>query len=151
MIRHLRKKSSVITYEYPFNERVRTYLRLEQLFDRVFSLIEDTEVIEHHFALTTMFEIMDVGARADLKFDVMKDLARCSGRLFTPARARFARWMLLASRCARCGGGIQKRARPSSNRPASSDWLCCRADNSIPSILMNSLVPQPMAALDCGI
>ena len=66
----------MITYEYPFNERVRTYLRLEQLFDRVFSLIEDTEVIEHHFALTTMFEIMDVGARADLKSDVMKDLER---------------------------------------------------------------------------
>ena len=66
----------MITYEYPFNERVRTYLRLEHLFDRVFSLIEDTEVIEHHFALTTLFEIMDVGARADLKSDVMKDLER---------------------------------------------------------------------------
>ncbi len=66
----------MITYEYPFNERVRTYLRLEQLFDRVFTLIEDTEVIEHHFALTTLFEIMDVGARADLKSDVMKDLER---------------------------------------------------------------------------
>ena len=71
----------MITYEYPFNERVRTYLRLEQLFDRVFSLIEDTEVIEHHFALTTMFEIMDVASRADLKSDLLKELERHRGLL----------------------------------------------------------------------
>jgi cell division protein ZapD len=32
--------------------------------------------VDHHFALATIFEVMDVGARADLKSDVMKDLDR---------------------------------------------------------------------------
>lgn len=64
----------MILYEYPFNERIRTYLRLEHLFLRLTELVSRTSAVDHHFALTTIFEIMDVGARADLKSDVLKDL-----------------------------------------------------------------------------
>jgi cell division protein ZapD len=32
--------------------------------------------VDHHFALATMFEIMDVASRADLKSDLLKDLER---------------------------------------------------------------------------
>lgn len=64
----------MILYEYPFNERIRTYLRLEHLFLRLTELVSRDQPIDHHFALTTIFEIMDVGARADLKSDVLKDL-----------------------------------------------------------------------------
>ena len=67
---------SVILYEYPFNERIRTYLRLELLFRRLGELIARTEALDHHFALTTIFEIMDVAARADLKSDVLKDIEK---------------------------------------------------------------------------
>ena len=66
----------MILYEYPFNERVRTYLRLEQLFVRLAELVEREQPLDHHFALATIFEVMDVGARADLKSDVLKDLDR---------------------------------------------------------------------------
>jgi cell division protein ZapD len=66
----------VILYEYPFNERIRTYLRLEQLFRRLALLMARDQPIDHHHALATLFEIMDVGARADLKSDVMKDLEK---------------------------------------------------------------------------
>ena len=68
--------TAVILYEYPFNERVRTYLRLEHLFLRLGDLAERQEPLDHHFAITTIFEIMDVGARADLKTDVLKDLEK---------------------------------------------------------------------------
>ena len=64
----------MILYEYPFNERLRTYLRLEQLFRRLGELIPRAHPLDHHFALVTIFEIMDVAARADLKTDVLKDL-----------------------------------------------------------------------------
>ncbi len=64
----------MILYEYPFNERIRTYLRLEHLFLRLTELVARDSALDHHFALTTLFEIMDVGARADLKSDVLKDL-----------------------------------------------------------------------------
>jgi cell division protein ZapD len=66
----------VILYEYPFNERIRTYLRLEHLFLRLGQLIVRTTAIDHHYALTTIFEIMDVATRADLKSDVLKDLEK---------------------------------------------------------------------------
>ncbi|PWW48599.1 cell division protein ZapD [Melaminivora alkalimesophila] len=66
----------MILYEYPFNERLRTYLRLEHLFRRLGELMGRTHPMDHHFALVTIFEIMDVAARADLKSDVLKDLEK---------------------------------------------------------------------------
>jgi len=66
----------VILYEYPFNERIRTYLRLEHLFRRLGELISRSHPLDHHYALATIFEVMDVAARADLKSDVLKDLER---------------------------------------------------------------------------
>ena len=64
----------MILYEYPFNERIRTYLRLEQLFRRLGTLSQRESALDHHYAITTIFEVMDVGASADLKSDVLKDL-----------------------------------------------------------------------------
>ncbi|MGZ5240296.1 MAG: cell division protein ZapD [Caldimonas sp.] len=64
----------MILYEYPFNESIRTMLRLEHLFDRLGQLIERDAPVDHHYALATIFEIMDVGSRADLKSDLLKEL-----------------------------------------------------------------------------
>ena len=66
----------MILYEYPFNERVRTYLRLEHLFARLGQLLERDEALDHHFVFVTMFEIIEVAARAELKSDVLKDLEK---------------------------------------------------------------------------
>ena len=66
----------MILYEYPFNERIRTYLRLEHLFRRLGELAGREHPIDHHYAITTIFEIMDVAARADLKTDALKDLEK---------------------------------------------------------------------------
>jgi cell division protein ZapD len=49
-------------------------LRLEHLFLRLSELMSREDPLDHHFAIATMFEVMDVGARADLKSDVLKDL-----------------------------------------------------------------------------
>jgi cell division protein ZapD len=66
----------LVLYEYPFNESIRTMLRLEHLFDRLGRLLPRDEAVDHHYALATLFEIMDVSSRADLKSDVLKDLER---------------------------------------------------------------------------
>ncbi|KQT08879.1 cell division protein ZapD [Ramlibacter sp. Leaf400] len=71
----------MILYEYPFNERIRTYLRLEHLFRRLGELVPRDHPLDHHYALATIFEVMDVAARADLKSDVMKDLEKQKGIL----------------------------------------------------------------------
>lgn len=66
----------MILYEYPLNEGVRTLLRLETLFDRLGQLLTRSEALDHHFAIATLFELMEVAARADLKTDLLKDLER---------------------------------------------------------------------------
>ena len=66
----------MILYEHPFNERIRTYLRLEYLLGRFEKLLLRSADVDHHFALTTLFEIIDVGGRSDLKSDILKELER---------------------------------------------------------------------------
>ncbi len=66
----------VILYEYPLHERVRTLLRLEHLFRRVDVLQQSALAEHHHFALITLFELMDVAARQDLKSEILKELER---------------------------------------------------------------------------
>ncbi len=66
----------MITYEYPFNERVRTLLRLEDLFDKSAYFVQAEGPLEHHTALVTLFEILEVASRADLKMDLIQELER---------------------------------------------------------------------------
>ena len=67
---------NVITYEYPFNERIRTLLRLEDLFDKAAYFIQQEGYREHHAVLLSLFEILDVAGRADLKMDLIQELER---------------------------------------------------------------------------
>ena len=71
----------MVLYEYPFNESMRTMLRLEHLFDRLGQLLPRDAAVDHHFALVTIFEIIEVAARADLKSDVLKELERHKAQL----------------------------------------------------------------------
>ena len=66
----------MILYEYPLNERTRTYLRLQHLFARFNQLSQRSEALDHHYALTTMFEIMEVASRSELKSEILKDIER---------------------------------------------------------------------------
>ena len=66
----------MITYEYPFNERIRTLLRLEDLFDRARFFLARQDALDHHVALLTLFEILEVASRADLKSDLLQELER---------------------------------------------------------------------------
>ena len=72
---------ALVLYEYPFTEGIRTVLRLEHLFDRLGQLVARDAPVDHHFALATIFEIMDVASRADLKSDVLKELERHRAQL----------------------------------------------------------------------
>jgi cell division protein ZapD len=66
----------VITFEYPLNERIRTLLRLEDLFERTSFFLARQDSHDHHIALVTMFEILEVASRADLKSDLLQELER---------------------------------------------------------------------------
>ncbi|PSB92423.1 cell division protein ZapD [Candidatus Pandoraea novymonadis] len=66
----------MILYEYPLNERIRTLLRLEELFQHFTFFIAQNQPLNHHTALIKLFEIADIAGRSDLKTDLIKELDR---------------------------------------------------------------------------
>lgn len=67
---------TVICYELPLTEQIRTLLRLEDLFNKVDFFAKRTTANEHHAALVALFEILDVTSRADIKSDLLQELER---------------------------------------------------------------------------
>jgi cell division protein ZapD len=66
----------VISYEYPLSERIRTLLRLDDLYERAQYFTTKNGAQEHHVALLSVFEILEVAGRADLKSDLLQELDR---------------------------------------------------------------------------
>jgi cell division protein ZapD len=75
----------VIRYEHPLNERIRTLMRLEDLYARALFFADAESPQAHHAALLALFEITDVAARADLKTDILQELER-QRQLLAPLR-----------------------------------------------------------------
>ena len=67
---------SVIRYEHPLNERIRTLMRLEDLYRRAEFFAAQVEPADHHAALSVLFEITDVAARAGRTDDRREELER---------------------------------------------------------------------------
>lgn len=67
---------SLLQYEYPLNERIRALLRLEDLFDRFHLFSSRDTSQDHHVALLTLFEILEVTARGDLRSDLLQEFER---------------------------------------------------------------------------
>lgn len=63
-----------IIYEHPLNEQIRTYLRLENLFNLQFELRESELVSSHLCALQNLWEILDCLDRGDIKGEILKEL-----------------------------------------------------------------------------
>lgn len=66
----------MICYEYPLSERIRTMLRLEDLCDKVQHFASNSHSADHHVALLSLFEILEVASRADVKSDLLLELDR---------------------------------------------------------------------------
>jgi cell division protein ZapD len=65
-----------VIYEQPLNERVRTFLRLDFLFNEFFSRLEGPSQWDSRNALTSLLDILNIFNRTDLKTEVMKELER---------------------------------------------------------------------------
>jgi cell division protein ZapD len=126
----------VILYEYPLHERIRTYLRLEHLSLRLHQLASRMDALDHHFALVTLFEMIDVAARADLKSDLLKDLDRQKHTLEAyrgnPAIAEEALESVIAE-LEQCHDALTSQAGKAGQALAENDWLMgIRSRISIP-------------------
>lgn len=61
-------------YEFPLNEKVRTYLRLEQLFKQLVQVNLATEDWQYINFFNSLFTLLDLLERLDLRVDVLKDI-----------------------------------------------------------------------------
>jgi cell division protein ZapD len=66
----------VASYEFPFNEKIRTLLRLEDLFSKVLLNIKSEHSSHHHNAIVSFFQILDIVDRNDLKAELLQELDR---------------------------------------------------------------------------
>jgi cell division protein ZapD len=64
------------SYDYPFNERIRTLLRVEDLFAKVLHSLAAGHEYHHHCALLTLLQILDVVDRSELKSELLQELDR---------------------------------------------------------------------------
>ena len=76
----------MIRYEHPLNERIRTLMRLRIFYHRAQFFAAQVDPLDHHAALSVLFEITDVAARADLKTDLLQELER-QKQLLLPLRS----------------------------------------------------------------
>ncbi len=72
-----------ITYEHPLNERVRTFLRIEHLLDKVDYLTNQMNEWEVRSALEALIDIVDFLTRTDIKNELIKELEKSSNKLTT--------------------------------------------------------------------
>lgn len=65
-----------ITYEFPLNERIRVFIRLEQLFQQFKHFSTGATVADKRAAITVLLDIMSIIRRNDLKSELLKELDR---------------------------------------------------------------------------
>jgi cell division protein ZapD len=73
--------NNTITYEFPLNERIRVFIRLEQLFKQFFLLSLGESVAEKRAAITVILDLMTLFKRNDLKSELLKELDRQASNL----------------------------------------------------------------------
>lgn len=66
----------MIKYEFPLNERIRRFIRLEQLFSKTQSATLSSQKYSEFNTFERIFELMQTASRTDLKVDLMQEVER---------------------------------------------------------------------------
>jgi len=78
---------SSILYEHPLNERIRNYLKLEQLFCQVDASANKELTQSHLVFFNALFAIFDTLERNDIRGDLIKDLEKLEQNLVVWSKA----------------------------------------------------------------
>lgn len=73
--------NTTITYEFPLNERIRVFIRLEQLFQQFCHFSAGATATDKRAALNVLLDIIMIFNRNDLKSEVLKELDRVAKTL----------------------------------------------------------------------
>lgn len=73
--------STLIIFEHPLNERIRTFLRLEHLFRQLDYFIQHEDPRSSRCAVGALLDIVAVTARADVRNEIAKEIERLIANL----------------------------------------------------------------------
>ena len=68
--------TNTITYEFPLSERIRVFIRLEQLFQQFSHFLAGQTVADKRAAINVLLDITLILRRNDLKSEILKELER---------------------------------------------------------------------------
>lgn len=68
--------NTAITYEFPLNERIRMFIRIEQLFIQLQHFLAGASVIDKRAAIKALQDILLILSRNDLKSEILKEIDR---------------------------------------------------------------------------
>ena len=72
---------NTIIYEQPLNERIRTFLRLEYLFDTFSERLESDSIQNTRDGISTLIDISELLSRFDVKSEIIKELEKHGSHL----------------------------------------------------------------------
>lgn len=78
--------SDLIHYEFPLNERIRLFIRLEQLFEQLDHFCQGTSVWDLRAAVGVLIQLAELSNRSDLRSEAMQELDRQGSSLGRMAR-----------------------------------------------------------------
>ncbi|MGB5261663.1 MAG: cell division protein ZapD, partial [Gammaproteobacteria bacterium] len=70
-----------VLYEYPLNERTRTFMRLEYLFRQAGHHLKGRSAWDSRATLNSIIEMVDILGNTNLKSEVLKELERHTSTL----------------------------------------------------------------------
>ncbi len=65
-----------IIYEFPLNERIRTFIRLEKLFRQVSHFAQGESEWDSRAAIESLLDILTISSRSDIRAELLKELER---------------------------------------------------------------------------
>lgn len=65
-----------VIYEFPLNERIRVFMRLEQLFQQASHFSDGKSNWDSRAAISTLLEVLAIFSRNDLKSEILKEIDR---------------------------------------------------------------------------
>lgn len=78
----------MIYYEFPLNERIRKFLRIEEIFSKMEAQVYAKNEFSSYSCFNTFFEIIAIASRADLKVELMQEIEKQRSKMKTKMKTK---------------------------------------------------------------
>jgi cell division protein ZapD len=78
----------MINYEFPLNERIRKFLRIEEIFKKMEVQMSNKKEFSAHICFATYFDIMLFASRGDTKVELIQEIEKQRLKLKTKIKTK---------------------------------------------------------------